>query len=95
MLSAPVSTLLIMYSLELSGPLKRLSTSIGIAQCLIVAGSKFLGMCWVLCFTAVLIVASGYPVARAYVLVESLVGLRNVDSRVYDTVPWTKWMPHA
>ena len=30
-----------------------------------------------------------YPVAREYVLVESLVGLRSVDERVYQVVEWT------
>lgn len=39
--------------------------------------------------------ATCYPVARLYVLVESLAGLRSVDKQVYQTVQWTQWMPHV
>lgn len=41
------------------------------------------------------ILGSCYPFARAYILVESLVALRSVDERVYQTIQWTRWMPHV
>ena len=43
----------------------------------------------------IMILSTCYPLARGYVLVESLTGLRKIDERVYDTVQWTQWIPHA
>lgn len=45
--------------------------------------------------TITAIVAACYPIARAYVLVGSLMGLRSVDERVYEVVQWLAWWPHA
>jgi hypothetical protein len=36
-----------------------------------------------------------YPIARLYVLVESLIGLRSVERSVYQTVEWTNFIPHG
>lgn len=36
-----------------------------------------------------------YPVARVYLLAESFAGLRSVDNRVYKTVEWVEFIPHA
>lgn len=36
-----------------------------------------------------------YPSARLYLLGESFAGLRSVDKRVYETVEWTGFIPHA
>ncbi|KAF2204140.1 hypothetical protein GQ43DRAFT_438217 [Delitschia confertaspora ATCC 74209] len=36
-----------------------------------------------------------YPVGRCFVLVESFVSLRKSEKRIYETVEWTNFFPHA
>jgi hypothetical protein len=35
-----------------------------------------------------------YSFARAYVLIEDIIGLRNLPKSAFETVSWMHWFPH-
>ena len=47
---------------------------------------RFFIPCLILCFL--------YCLFRAYILIEDIIGLRNLPSSAYDSVDWSRYVPH-
>jgi hypothetical protein len=83
------------YGFDLERKLSALQPSSPTVRRLNIVGAAIIDWATYVMLIVVVLLGSCYPFARAYVLVESFVGLRSVDERAYEVVQWTAWWPHA
>jgi hypothetical protein len=95
MLFTPLFMLLAFYGLEFGRRFSVVQLSRPTVRRLKVVGTAIIDWTSCMMLTTAVTLGSCYLFARAYVLLESFMGLRSVYERVYEVVQWTAWWPHA